>query len=277
MPHLKTTDRKKKTKKPVRNRFELYQESVQNPGFEVKLCNRIYRKFRHVTPRRFREDFCGTALLACEWVKRIPGGTAQGVDIDETTLEWGRQRNVAALGSRADRVTLVRDDVVRVRGSREFQPDVVAAVNFSYFVFKTRRKLLAYFRAVRESLAEDGVFILDLYGGPEAQIRQEETTRQSGFTYIWDQDRYNPVTGETLCHIHFRFPDGTRMMKAFTYDWRLWSLPEIRDVLDDAGFERTVVYWEGTDQETGEGNGVYKVSTQGDTAQSWVAYVAALK
>jgi cyclopropane fatty-acyl-phospholipid synthase-like methyltransferase len=171
-------------------------------------------------------------------------------------------------------VELVQGDVREVRG---FDPDVVAAVNFSYFVFKQRRELLDYFRAVRASLAPNGVFVLDLYGGPEAQIRQEESTRYNGFTYVWDQDHFNPVTGEARCHIHFRFPDGTRMMRAFTYDWRLWSLPELRDALEDAGFRRTVAYWEGTERATGEGNGVYRVSEKGDTSESWVAYLAATR
>jgi SAM-dependent methyltransferase len=265
---------KNKKKKPLRDKFVLYQESVQNADFEVGLFKRIYKKFRGKPPRRFREDFCGTALLACEWVRRIKNGVAQGVDIDAPTLAWGRKHNVAALGDRADRVELVNCDVLEARG---FEPDVVGAVNFSYFVFKTRKGLLDYFRSVHESLAEDGVFIMDLYGGPEAQIRQEEKTKYGGFTYIWDQDRFNPITGEALCHIHFRLADGTKLKKAFTYDWRLWTIPELRDILADAGFPESVVYWEGTDNKTGEGNGVYRISEKGDSAQSWVAYIAAAK
>jgi len=266
--------KRKDKKKLSRDKFVLYQESVQNAEFEVGLFKRIYKKFRGKPPKRFREDFCGTALLACEWVRRIENGVAQAVDIDEPTLAWAREHNVAALGELADRVELVNRDVVEVRG---FQPDVVGAVNFSYFVFKTRSTLLDYFRSVRESLAQDGVFIIDLYGGPEAQTRQEEKTKYDGFTYIWDQDRYNPITGETLCYIHFRLADGTKLKRAFTYDWRLWTIPELREILADAGFRESVVYWEGTEKKTGEGNGVYRISDKGDSAQSWVSYIAAAK
>lgn len=274
MPDKTPKKDKRKTKKVKREKFVLYQESVQNAEFEVSFFRRIYKKFRGKLPLRFREDFCGTALLACEWVRRIENGVAQGVDIDEPTLDWGRKRNVAKLDGLADRVALVNDDVIRVRG---FSPDVVAAVNFSYFVFKTRARMLEYYRAVHASLADDGVFILDLYGGPEAQLCQEESTKYDGFTYIWDQAKFNPITGDALCHIHFKFADGSRMKKAFSYDWRLWTLPEIRDLLEEAGFVETVVYWEGTDKKSGEGNGVYKPSHKGDSAESWVAYIAAAK
>ena len=60
-----------------------------------------------------------------------------------------------------------------------------------------------------------------------------------------------------LCHIHFSFPDGSKIKKAFTYDWRLWTLPEIRELLLEAGFQRATVYWEGTNEETEEGDGEF--------------------
>jgi len=266
--------RKKARKAPRRDKFIYYQESVQNPRFEVDLFLRIYRKTRGKAPQRLREDFAGTAFLACEWVRKVKGGEALAVDNHAPTLEWGRKHNLSELGPLADQVHLLNSDVLDAGG---FAPDVTAAVNFSYFVFKTRPQMYAYFKAVLDDLAKDGVFIIDLYGGPEAQTLQEESTEQEGFTYIWDQDRYNPVTGETLCHIHFDFPDGTRMRKAFTYDWRLWTLPELTDLLEEVGFKQVTAYWDGTDRESGEGNGVYRVSTKGDSAESWVAYIAAAK
>ena len=277
-PESRKLTRKKKVAKTggkkLRDKFVYYQESVQNPEFEVGLFRRIYRKFRNKAPNRFREDFCGTALLCCEWVRKVKGGTALGVDNHAPTLEWGRTRNLSRLGDRMDRVQLLDANVLDARG---FAPDVVAAVNFSYFVFKTRSEMLAYFKAVHAELAEDGVFIIDIYGGPEAQTRQEERTDHDGFTYIWDQEKYNPVTGETLCYIHFEFPDGTRMRRAFTYDWRLWTIPELRDILEETGFSQIDVYWEGTERKTGEGNGVYRISKNGDSAESWVSYIAAAR
>ena len=60
------------------------------------------------------------------------------------------------------------------------------------------------------------------------------------------------------CHIHFKFPDGSRIKNAFSYDWRLWTLPEVQELLAEAGFDRITVYWQGTDEETGEANGEFE-------------------
>ena len=48
-------------------------------------------------------------------------------------------------------------------------------------------------------------------------------------------------------HIHFEFTNGSRLKRAFTYEWRLWTLPEIRELLGEAGFSRSTVYWEDRD------------------------------
>ena len=60
----------------------------------------------------------------------------------------------------------------------------------------------------------------------------EEERNLDGFTYVWDQHSYNPVNGHVLNKIHFHFPDDTKMTDAFVYDWRLWTLPEIQELLD---------------------------------------------
>jgi hypothetical protein len=106
---------------------------------------------------------------------------------------------------------------------------------------------------------------------------QEEETPYSGFDYVWDQAAYNPVTGNTKCYIHFKLPKGKTMKRAFTYDWRLWGLPEMIDILKDAGFKNVDAYWEGTDSDTGEGNGIFRRTTRGDDSESWIAYIVAEK
>ena len=272
--------KKKTTKKPTKktmpaDKFVLYQESVQNAEFEARFFRRAYRKNRGRTPAILREDFCGTALICAEWVKRLPEGRAYGVDLDQPTLDWGREHNIDPIGDDAARVELIHGDV-RHGHKLPFRPDVVAALNFSYCCLKQRADLKAYFQSVFDSLDEDGVFILDCYGGPEAQQPQVEITEYDGFDYEWDQDTFNPITGEAVCYIHFKIKGGPRLEKAFRYDWRVWTLPELADLLAEVGFARTDVYWEGSDK-NGEGNGVYKISTKGDDSDAWIAYLAAAK
>ncbi len=249
----------------------LYEESVQNASHEVKFIDRVFKKAFGRKPDFLREDFCGTALLCAEWARRRKGNTALGVDFDGPTLDWGRANNIAPLGKRAANVTLIRDDV---RNITEPRADVLVASNFSWWGSKDRPGLAAYFRNCHAGLRDEGLLLLDCYGGPEAQVAQEEERELDGFDYIWDQDVYNPITGETRCYIHFDFPDGSRLKKAFSYDWRMWTLAETSDLLLECGFSKVLVYWEGTDGD-GEPSGIFRPSLKGDRAPAWVAYLVA--
>ncbi len=249
----------------------LYEQSVQNVEAEVIFIDRVFRKEYGRAPSFIREDFCGTALLCSEWIKRRRKNTALGVDYDGPTLQWGRVNNLAPLGERAASVTLIQDDVRKVTTPKA---EVLAATNFSWWGFKTRAELKEYFTISRQSLQDDGMLLLDIYGGPEAQVPQIEEREVEGFEYLWDQDDFNPITGDIRCYIHFQFPDGSRLDNAFSYNWRLWSLPEACDLLRECGFRKVIVYWEGTDKD-GEPSGVFQPDLKGDLAPSWVSYIIA--
>ncbi|MCC6677508.1 MAG: class I SAM-dependent methyltransferase [Phycisphaerales bacterium] len=256
------------------DRHTLYQVAVQNVEAEIDFVDRTYTKLRGRRARRLREDFCGTYASSCEWVRRRADNTAIGLDLDQPTLDWGRAHNHAKLKpDAAARVATIRRNVLHppaiARGV-----DVLLAMNFSYWVFKTREQIIAYFRAARASLAPGGLFFLDHFGGWESMKPQQDRRREKGFTYIWDQARYNPITGDYTCHIHFKFRDGTTMRRAFTYDWRLWTLPEVRDLLAEAGFKRITVYWEGDDGKGG-GNGVFRPSLTGEACAAFITYIVA--
>jgi SAM-dependent methyltransferase len=253
---------------------ELYEESVQNVEHEVEFLQTTFRQIRGRTAHVFREDFCGTASASCQWVRQGAEFQAIGVDIDPTVLEWGRKNRVGRLPA-ADqaRVSLLEGDVMTTDTPRV---DVLAAFNFSYFIFDTRDKLRAYFERAHAALRDDGVFFVDLFGGSEAQEETKEKTKYKGFTYIWHQAKFHPVTNFMRCHIHFKFKDGSKLKKAFTYEWRLWSAPEIREVLAEAGFTRTTLYWEG-DDEDGEGNGEFTPEDKGEADLAWIAYIVAEK
>jgi hypothetical protein len=260
------------------DRYELYQLAVQSPEDDVEFLRRTFKKLRGRTPTRFREDFCGTALLSATWAKQGRGCFAEGFDLDPDPLAWGLVHNIEPLGKTAARVALHMKDV---RSPGRFRPDVRVAQNFSYSVFKTRAQMREYFRAACRSLARGGMFAIDLYGGYEATEEMVESRRiEGGATYVWEQARYMPGTGDYLCHIHFRFRDKTRMKKAFTYDWRYWTLPELRDILLDAGFARVHAYFEQSDRSDGEGNGEFELDETGKSCRDcagWVAYLIALK
>ena len=128
------------------------------------------------------------------------------------------------------------------------------------------------------------MLILDMFGGTEClDILEEETEMDEvDATYIWEHKKFNPITNEILCHIHFEFPDGSRMDKAFTYDWRLWSLPEIKELLEEAGYSKVRIYWEEfeedeDDDELMEGTGEFFEAFDVENQESWQVYIVAEK
>ncbi|MCE2880739.1 MAG: class I SAM-dependent methyltransferase [Planctomycetaceae bacterium] len=257
------------------DRHELYELAVQEVVSECDFIDRAYKAVRGRTPSLLREDFCGTAKACTEWVRRRAGNRAIGVDLDRSVLAWGERRHRAHLpAATAARIEIRNENVLTVRTE---PADVVVAMNFSYFIFKERARLVEYFRRVFAGLADDGVLICDAYGGSQAHAEVEEERSVDGFTYVWHQAHYNPITGDVRNHIHFRFPDGSEMKRAFTYEWRLWSLPEIKDAMREAGFVNPTVYWEGTDHRSGSGNGRFRPSTRGEACEGWIAYLVAEK
>ncbi len=266
----KTKKRAKKKPLTARNadRHVLYEESVQDVEHEAGFLARTYEKIRGTPPLSLREDFCGSALLCAEWVKKR-GRTATGVDFDAEVLAYGTKRNLSKIGEPGDRVTLLQQDV-RAKVPGTF--DVTVALNFSYFVFKTREDLRSYFESARRSMKKDGLFFIDLYGGYESFKPMAERRRIKGFSYVWDQSIVDPITGFVTNYIHFEFPDGSRMAKAFTYEWRLWTIPELLEVLKEAGFSKSTVYWEDADA-NGEGTGRFRPKTSAEQEAAFVSYI----
>lgn len=258
---------KKKTVRTAANsdRHDLYQLSVQNPEHEVEFVNRVFKKKRGRKPHSLREDFCGTAYTSATWAASSKKRTAVGLDLCADTLAWGVEHNVAPLGEAADRVELLEKNVLEVT---EQKTDVCLAMNFSYFIFKKRDVLLDYFRTARESLADDGVFFCDLYGGYEAQEVMDEKRRIEDFIYVWDQASYNPIDSSTVTHIHFRFKKGPQMRNAFTYDWRLWTPVEVTELLLEAGFTDVTAYWEDDDD-------VWRPKKVVENQAGWLMYLVA--
>ncbi len=294
MPRTKANERRRiekpatsaapKGRARAADRYDLYQRAVQSFEAEVDFVSKTFRSLRKRPARIIREDFCGTFGVCCEWVRRNPANIAAGLDIDPEPVTWGRAHNLARLSpAQQDRVHILRANVLRPPRLPKLAPrgfDAVLAMNFSYWCFKERAVLLDYFTAVRKSLAKDGVFFMDACGGSDAtRICKEHRPigrkgSRNAFTYIWDHAAYDPIAGDMLCKIHFEFPDRSRLRDSFTYEWRHWTLPEIRDVLADAGFARSIVYWEGDDGRGG-GDGNFKPAAHGDACDSFICYILA--
>lgn len=262
------------------DKHALYEKSVQSPEADVEFFEKVYREARGRAPFRFREDFCGTGTLSAAWCESDIERTAFGVDLDEATLQWGRERNVGRRGPPiAERIELVHGDVLEgVMPAHGKGADVACAMNFSFCVFKERKTLLAYLKAACATIAPGGMFFMEMYGGTESMTEVSDEREVENFVYVWEQESFNPLNHHTLCHIHFKFPDGSEIKRAFTYDWRVWTLPELKELLLEAGFDKVRVFWETVDDDEDDpdtltGTGEYEEVTEVENQDSWLVYV----
>lgn len=255
------------------DRFALYQAAVNAPGDNIEFIERVYGELHGHKPRVLREDFCGTALLAIEWARRSAQRRSIGVDLDAEALAWGARHNLSAAGpSVAARVQLVQADVL---ADSPHRADVTCALNFSYFLLPTRKQLLAYFSNVRRGLRPGGIFVLDCIGGTEAVADYREEREYDGFTYIWEQLEFNPLDHTARCAISFAFPDGSAIAPAFAYRWRVWTVPELRDCLEEAGFAATRVFWEYTAEGDDDDATDYREIAHEENQAIWLTYLVA--
>ncbi len=262
-------------KEPVLNidkKYQLYEKSVQNPSGDVDFINEKFKQIKGRKPYSVREDFGGTGFLCCEWVKQGPKYSAHVVDLDPEPINYGKIRHWGKLNkSQQEQVIYHEKNVLEVSS---IKADVVVAFNFSYFIFKKRSQLLDYFKEARKAVGKDGVFFLDLFGGSECYSPLEEETEYKNYSYYWDLHSFNPINNHVMYYIHFKEKGKSKKKKAFVYDWRMWSLPELRDLLIDAGFKHTLVYWEGDDDDGG-GDGNFEPTEHVEQCDSWVVYLAA--
>jgi len=221
------------------SRYDLYELAAQSPVAEAKFLRAVHG----AAPEILAEDFAGPAGIARAWVALDQNLRAVCTDVDPEPLEHARARAERDLhGDAAARLAFSMCDVLEAKG----RADIVASLNFAVGELHTRAALLTYLRHVLMRLHPRGIFVCDTYAGPDALVPgrfdQKIDTDHGTITYTWRQVETDPLTHRVRNAMDFRLPDGSRMTDAFTYDWRLWSIPELRDACREAGFKRTQVF-----------------------------------
>jgi len=267
------------TKAGALSRHILYELGVQSPRWQVDYLPQFHKVLTGRRALRFREDFCGTARIACEWVARAPAHSALALDLDPEVIEFAEHRNLHALKTSArKRIRIACADVLRPPVGLF---DWIGAFNFSFYIFHERRILLRYLRKARRSLADPGTLFLELAGGPgfvEA-FEERKVLRVPGVgkvTQIWEQHGQDPISSVADYSIHYGLPNGEWLPDAFTYHWRIWTIREVRELLAEAGFSRSVVLWEKPDRK-GRGSGEFEIREDAPHVHSWVAYVVGIQ
>ncbi|TWU26644.1 hypothetical protein Pla52o_04970 [Novipirellula galeiformis] len=276
-PKKSSATNAKPTLAETADKFDCYQKSVQTPEHEVEFFEHAYRDAYGKKPYTLREDFCGTFAVCCHWVQSDPKRTAVGVDLCSETLAWGREHNLASLDpAEQSRVKLIEQDV---RKRNRPQVDVLAAQNFSFWLFKTRAEVIAYFKTARANLKSEGVMVMDMMGGGDCYTEGQVDKRvikkgRKGFRYEWKQASFNPINADASFYISFKFKDGSKLKRAFEYHWRFWTIPEVREMLVEAGFSENHVYWEIEDDSE---ESSWERSENASSDPSWICYIVAIK
>jgi hypothetical protein len=105
--------------------------------------------------------------------------------------------------------------------------------------------------------------------------------------YTWEQEEFDVTTRTTKISLHFRIFKEQRVLRhAFSYHWRLWTIPEVTEALKEAGFQEVHIWMremsqaqeqQEEDEEVDMNNGVkYEEVDSFQQVDAWNAYVVAV-
>lgn len=217
----------------IPSKFELYQKSVQSAKKEVEFFRKVYRLIFNKVPELFREDFCGTGLLSCEWVKNAVMNQAVGLDYDRETLEWGRSNNINNLPSGSERIKLIEHNVLK-----EYDPtqkfEIICSLNYSHFLLQKRTEILKYFQNMSINLDTKGIFILDFYGGSHIYEDHKYQKSKSSSFYEFSGKQMNILNNQSACSLNYKIKKN-KYKALFSFNFRIYSIIELREALEEVG------------------------------------------
>jgi SAM-dependent methyltransferase len=276
--------------------LELYRWAVQDPETHAAVLTQMYLRLRDgCRPSVLREDFSGTSAESVAWVAAEAGRTAVAIDQDRATMAWARQRAARLLGDEADRVRFVEADVLTVEPPRVSAADVISVLNFSILYFHQREQLAQYLQHAQRCLAPGGILVTNVFGGPGAlrtridRRRVEPVSKSANepapppFEYRWEQRGYNAVSGRIDCRIHFTVDSAqdhtacADIEDAFRYDWRLWTIPELVELMHEANFADVQVWRHTYDPSKGADGVMFGPVDRIENEDTWLAYVIGLR
>lgn len=254
------------TRKPEPTRYDLYRWCVQDAPAMCRFLTAAHGR----KPLMLREDFAGPAGLAAAWADQSPLHNALAIDIDPEPLSHAPP--AARLKKKVADATRARD-----------KADIIALFNFAACEIHDRPTLVAYFKRLRASLNPRGITALDVYGGANAFLPGSLSTHarvpgggtQQKIGYTWQQVHADPDSGMVENHLHFTL-GKKKWPSAFVYNWRLWSIPELRDALTEAGFAKVETYDRLGDAVDQHGNlRIRPVSHERPLDEDYVVYLVA--
>ena len=179
---VQKSEKKSEKKLTEFDKYAYYKRAVQAPDHDVLFLRDTYKEIRGKTPITLREDFCGTFSICCEWVKLNPQHKAVGIDLDAEPIDYGKANYLPELSAAQQaRVSILQENVLNPGLPKA---DLIAAMNFSHFIFKDRAMMKSYFHNCYTTLNSGGIMVADIFGGSQCYEANEEETDHKDFSYF---------------------------------------------------------------------------------------------
>ena len=105
-----------KSQLTLEQKYDFYERSVQNAEGEVEFMRTEYKRFYGHSAFVFREDFCGTGAMSCNWAEQDKNCEAYAVDLDPEPIKMGHVRHFSKLDkSQQKRVHYMQKNVMSVK------------------------------------------------------------------------------------------------------------------------------------------------------------------
>lgn len=204
-----------------------------------------------VDPDTALDVACGVGRHSVPLADR--GVETTGFDISPEFVERARERAGAA--GVADRAAFVEGDYRDPPVSGPFDLAVCLFTSVGFQGEETDRRV---FQEVRDVLADDGVFVLDVTSreGMLADFQSTHVYEHDGL-FGTEQREYDPDTARirTTRELFERTGGGLEHLTTFEYELRVYAPVEVRSMLVDAGFSAVATYadYDGSDLERDSG------------------------
>jgi SAM-dependent methyltransferase len=205
--------------------YLFFYANILNDEVSDRQTDLIWHLLKLEPGARVLDLACGDGRIANRLAAR--GASVTGLDVTSRFLDRAREEARA----HGVEVHYVHGDMRELAWEGRFDAVTCVFTSFGYFDDHANRRVL---RRVRRALRSSGRLCLDLNHLPWllTNFRDKEVVERDG-QWMIDRNRYDPLTGRTV-NDRTIIRDGRQ--RSFQFSVRMFSFPELRDWLLDAGF-----------------------------------------
>jgi hypothetical protein len=268
------------------DRFACYELCVQSPRHITAFLRALHGQH----PTVLREDFAGTAAISRQWCLEAAraGESARAIAVELDPETSRRAAELMAESNLGASLKLIQGNCLAppCNGQQPDAADVVFVGNFSIGYIHDRPSLIQYLAHSLNRLRRGnagfggGVFACDTYGGAGAFRlggieRKHPGRRGEVIRYSWLHEHADPRTSTVRNSISFRVEINGEIAqewpRAFVYEWRLWSIAELREAMAEVGFSDINVF---KDVNIAPGETPRPVDNPAELGDDWIVIVA---